>query len=117
VFGVPGGGTLYLRGTLNACSSVGYDMMRASNITGISIRVDAADASRAYQVQVVTNPDGAPASVAVLALPVSTQAARTVAVSGAIAAGTSWGVRIVRTSGSGASSFGNLAVLVEVDDQ
>jgi hypothetical protein len=92
-------------------------MMRASNITGISIRVDVVDASRAYQVQVVTNPDGAPASVATLALPVSTQSARTVALSAAIAAGTSWGVRIVRTSGSGASTFNDIAVLVEVDDQ
>jgi hypothetical protein len=92
-------------------------MMRASNITGISIRVDTIDASRAYQVQVVTDPDGAVASVATLALPVSTQSARTVALSVAIAAGTSWGVRIVRTSGSGASSFNDLAVLVEVDDQ
>jgi len=114
---VPVGGTLYLRGTFVACSALGYDMMRASNITGISIRVDAADASRAYQVQVGTNPDGAFASVATLNLPVSTQAARTTAVSGAIGAGSSWGVRIVLTSGTGKSTFGNVAVLVEVDDQ
>jgi hypothetical protein len=95
-------------------SAVGYDLMRQATLRGISIRVNAIDASRAYQVDVVSNPDGVPAIIGSLTLPVSTQSARTTALApAATAAGTSIGVRIVRTAGSGQSTFNKITVLVE----
>jgi hypothetical protein len=90
-------------------------MMRATTLTGVSVRVGTVDGARAFTVDVISNPDGVPAVLGTLALPVATQSARTVALAAAVLAGTSFGVRMVRTAGAGNSSFDRILVLVEFE--
>jgi hypothetical protein len=117
--GVSGGGTQYLRLGQAVFSSETGDLITADGqIRGVSVTVDQVDASRDYEVRVLTDPSGAggtgPTVVATLALPTSTLRARdrtlTVAVSGLL----DLGVQLVRTSGGGPSTFNEIVVLVEV---
>jgi hypothetical protein len=81
-------------------------------ITGISVRVDAVDAARNYNVDVISAPSTAPASLQTLALNgvISNQVSGlAVAVGGA---GTEVGVRLVRTAGAGRSTFRRIVVAV-----
>jgi hypothetical protein len=94
-------------------SAIGFDAMRAVTITGIAYRADAADAARQYDVEVGTDPDGVFASKESLAINNVTNARKTNG-TGTLSAGDSWGVRMIRTGGSGVSSFKDITVLVEL---
>jgi hypothetical protein len=113
---VPGGGTRYLQAGGVNVSSASDIIIRAANVTAISIEVDTADAARSYTVEVITNPSGIPVSIATLTLPVSVRTANTTAVSGAVPAATEVGVRLVRATGVGAATFNDVVVLVGFDE-
>jgi hypothetical protein len=109
---VPNGGTLYLdNGSVN-CAVAGITTATAMSITAISVRVDAVDAARNYNVDVVSNPSTAPVSLQTLALngTISNQVSGLSVAVGAV--GTEVGVRIVRTSGAGPSTFRHIVVTV-----
>jgi hypothetical protein len=84
------------------------------NITGISVRVDAIDVARNYNVDVISSPSGAPISLQTLAL----NGVIFNRVSGLNVpigvAGTEFGVRLVRTGGAGNSVFTNIVVVVRM---
>ena len=97
-------------------SSASDIIIRAANVTAISIEVDVADATRSFTVDVITDPSGTPTSIATLTLPVSSRTATTTSVSGAVAAATEVGVRLVRATGAGAATFNDVVVLVGFDE-
>ena len=105
---VPAAGTRQLLGPGNTLS--GVRMNRAGTITGASIQVDSVDATRTFDLDIRINA----ASVATLALPVSTFGAHSVALSVAVAAGDVLTAFMVRTSGAGASTFSEEHGMVEV---
>jgi hypothetical protein len=110
---VPGGGTLFLdNGAIN-CAVAGVTTATAMSITAISVRVDSADATRNYNVDVISSPSsGAPGSLQTLSLN-NVVSNFTSGLSVAVgAAGTEVGVRLVKTSGAGSSSFDNIVVTV-----
>lgn len=110
--GVPAGGTRYLRtGQGVVCSSDGIRIDPASTISVVTIKVEASDGSRNYNVEVISNPSGSPSVLATLALSTgNTNAGGTF--SAAVSSGTELGVRVVRSSGSGGSTFNFINVLV-----
>lgn len=117
--GVPSGGLQYFRLAAGVFASEAGDLSTAdATIRGVSVNVDSVDVSRAYDVEVLTDPSGAggtgPTLVATLSLATNTLRARSssyvVAVSGLL----DIGVRMRRTSGSGASTFQEAVVIVEV---
>lgn len=118
VFTVDGGvtsqGTRYLRtGEGVFCSSAGINIQPAKTLSRITVQVNAVDASRAYDVQVISNSSSAsPTVLATLSLPTSSLEADSGALAVAVAASTELGVRLVRSSGSGASTFKQVNVLV-----
>lgn len=114
--GVPGSGTRYLDRAGVAVSSVPIRLPADATVIGMTVLVDAVDGSRAYDVQVVSDPGGADTSVAgaSLALPLSTTEVSSRALSGTIAAATKWGILMTRTSGAGASTFADVRVELEV---
>lgn len=113
--GVPTAGTRYLLvGPGTFCSDVGQLLTANGTIRGIAVAVSVIDASRSYNVEVVSSPAGVPAVLATLALPTSTKTARDRTYSAALAGLTEFGVRLVRSAGAGASSFGDVVVTVEV---
>lgn len=107
---VPAGGTLQMNGPGNAIQ--GYRMMRAGTITGGSIQVNTADASRAYNLDIRVNA----VSVATVPLPVSTLGASNVVLSVPVVVGDVVSAFLVRTSGAGASTFDEMASAVEVTE-
>ena len=113
---VTGGGTIYLRWPdAVACSAAGFDAMRACTLKGISCRVDTADGSRNYNIEVVKDPDGVPALLGSALALNGVASNRRTDLNAAIAAGDSVGVRVVRSSGSGSSSFSSIVVLIELE--
>lgn len=112
---VPGSGTRYLRTSDGIdVSTCGDRLIQDVRITGISIRVDSADASRSYTVEVLSDPSGTPAVLASLTLPVSSTGAGRNDLAVFVTAPTEIGVRVVLATGSGASSFSNINVNVQV---
>jgi hypothetical protein len=113
--GVGAGGTQYmLVGEKTFSSEVGIRLPAAATLRGITYSADAADASRNYDVEVLSDPAGSPALLgSALSITNETDDARR-DLSAAISAGTLIGVRIRRTAGAGNSSFTDAVVLVEV---
>jgi len=110
--GVPGGGTRYLRtGQGIVCSSAGIRIDPASTIAIVTIRVDVSDGSRNYDVEVISTPSGSPSVLATLSF-ASGNVSAGGTFSAAVSSGTELGVRVIRTSGSGASTFNFINVLV-----
>lgn len=106
ILGVPGGGTRYLDRAGIACTVVPVLLSDKAVLRGISVVVDVVDASRAYAIEVVSDPAGTPVMVgSALSLPTGTRTARRRDLFASISAGTLWGVRIRRTSGAGGSTF------------
>jgi len=112
---VPGGGTRYMRtGQGVPCSNAGDRLIQDVKITGISIRTDAIDASRSFDIEVVSGPSGTPVVLATLTLPVSSQSAGINTLAVDVSAPTEIGVRIVRATGSGSSTWNDVNVNVQV---
>lgn len=112
--GVPANGTLYLKIGEVACTESGIDAMTNLTLVGISVHVNTSDGSRSYDVEVVKSPSGSPSLLNKVALPSGNTSARTAALSDAISAGDELGVRLVLSTGSGASSFDKIVVAVRV---
>lgn len=91
---------------------LGYRMMRAGTITGASLQVDVVDAARTYNLDIRVNA----VSVATLALPLSTLGVSTVALAVAVAVGAVVTAFLVRTAGSGGSTFAEMLSVVEVTE-
>jgi len=110
-------GVRYLDREAIACSLIPTLLHAAWNLIGISIVVDLVDASRTYDVEVVSNPHtGSPAIIGTaLTVPLSTLSASTRALTTAVPVNTLWGVRIVRATGSGLSTFTRARVEIEVE--
>jgi hypothetical protein len=114
--GVPIAGTQYLRLGVGVFSSESGDLLTADGtLIGISVTVNAADVTRDYDVEVLSDPAGlagGPTVLGTLALSGVRQARRrdlAVAVGGLL----DLGVRLVRTAGAGASTFTEIIVVVE----
>ena len=116
--GVPGGGIRFLEtGSGFSCSSAGDRLISDINITGISVRVNATDGDRDYQVQVVSSPSGISGPTIVLAtldLPSASVSEGRNDLAVFVAAPTEIGVRFIRTAGIGASTFKDINVIVQV---
>jgi hypothetical protein len=117
--GVPDGADQYLRLGVGVFSSEDGDLLVADGrIRGISVAVNVVDASRSYQVEVLSDPSGAggtgPTVEATLALPSSTLRARDRTFAVAVPGLLDLGVRLVQTAGAGDSTFDEIVVLVEV---
>jgi len=95
-------------------STAGIIIPRACTLTGGSIKVNAADASRAFDMEILKDSSGTPTVLATIALAVSATSAYSSSLSVAIAAGDEIGIRIVRTSGSGPSTFNSEVVSAEL---
>jgi len=110
----PQGGILYLEIGNVTCMRAGVTAISATNLTGISVRVDAADGGRDFDFEVVTAPSSAtPTPIGALSLSGALSNQRD-DLNVAIPAGTEWGVRVVQTSGSGRSSFRKMVVAVRL---
>jgi|GEM_PF-2726074 len=110
----PASGVLYLEiGEVN-CRVAGVTAITNTLLTGVSVRVDVADGTRDFDIEVVTDPSTAPAPIGTLALPKTTLSAQRNDLTTWIALGTEWGVRIVLKSGVGRSDFSNIVVAVRL---
>jgi hypothetical protein len=95
-------------------SEVGIRLPAAATLRGITFSADAADASRNYDVEILSDPAGTPAVLgSALAITNETDDARR-DLSAAIGGAVLIGARITRTSGSGKSSFDDAVVLAEI---
>jgi hypothetical protein len=87
----------------------------ASTLIGITYSADAADASRTYDVEVISDPAGTPAILG-SALNINNETADSRRDQNAsIGATTLIGVRITRQTGTGPSSFTDVIVIVELE--
>ena len=110
---IPGQGEQYLFGPGPvATSSAGQKMLYAGTITGMAVQVDRIDSSRTYSIQVLVN--GVNSGAVSLASGVDN--ASTTALAVAYAAGDELSFRAVRTAGSGRSTFGEMSLLVAVQE-
>lgn len=110
---VPGSGTRFLGfagGPLS--SAVGVRMLRAGTITGASLEVDTSEASKVYDLSIRLNGT----EVETLTLSATTTGNEDTTFSTSYVAGDLISVAMVRTSGSGSSSFDDIVALVEVVD-
>jgi len=105
---VPGGGTLQLFGP--GSTTTGFRMDRPGTITGGSIQVNVVDAVRAYKLSIRVNG----VEVALVALPVATLGASSVALAVAVVAGDLLTAFMVLTAGAGASTFTDTIAMIEV---
>lgn len=112
---VPSSGPLYLSFSGVTNSSSGLTFPRTGNITSLSVTVDSADGSRDYDLDVVRDPTGTPVSLTTLALPSGSRSAYSSSLSISITAGWELGLRMVRTSGSGDSTFNDIVAAIEVE--
>ena len=115
---VPGGaGLRYLKVGQGVPSSVvGFRLPAAAILRGITIYTDAVDAIRTFDIEAVKDPSGVPVVLGTaLALPTGVDNASRRDLAGAIAISDEIGVRIVRTSGAGPSSFSSFTVVLEVE--
>ncbi len=113
---VPVQGTLYLFYGLAATSSVPLNIDQDVCLRGVSIAVDTADPGNDYLVEILAKTTGAYGVVNTLELPAGEPDAEKLSLVEELAAGTGIGMRIVRTSGSGKSTFRNLTVSLEMRD-
>ena len=115
--GVPNGGTRFYRtGEGARVSSVGDVADAALIIRAVVSSVDVADTDRTYTVEVVSDPSGSPSVLATFTIDGNTSRfEKSTGLSVNIPVDTEFGVRVVRASGAGASSFSihNVNVLVE----
>lgn len=110
---VPAQGTLYLAGPGPVLTSAAPAvMLRAGTIVGASISVDAADATRAYKLSIKINGS----EVASLALATTNTKAVTTAISQAYVASDELSVSVELTSGTGKSTFKEIAAMVEIEE-
>lgn len=114
LLGVPGAGTRFLDRAGVACTTAPVLLPDAVVLKGMSVIVNVADAARNFSVDVVTDPAGVPVVVGSLSLTATNTSNRRRDLSAVISAGALWGVRVVRTSGAGASTFADIRVEVEV---
>ena len=111
----PGGEQYLSIGDNLLCSEVGERLTADSTLIGISFSTDAADATRVYEVEVVSDPAGSPALIGSgLTINNATNDARRDLSTSITAATTLIGARVRRTSGSGQSTFSKITVLVEL---
>lgn len=101
-------GTLQMLGA--GSTTIGYRAPRAGTITAASIQVNAADATRTYNLEVRVNG----ISVATVTLATTTTGNHSAALSAAFVAGDLITAFLVRTAGAGASTFTSESALVEV---
>ena len=113
--GVPGGsGIRFLRtGQGVPCSSAGDRLVDAERLVGISIKVDVIDASRDYDIEVISAPSGVPVVLATLALASGLIGAQRRDLAVNVIATTEVGVRLVRTAGVAGSTFAEITVDTE----
>ncbi len=114
--GVPGGGTRYLDHEGIAVTSSPVLLPAAAVLRGITITVDSSPgATREYEVRVISDPGGADTLIgSALTLTSAAVSADRRDLTGTIGAGVKWGVVLVRTAGSGPSSFSDARAEVEV---
>ena len=111
----PGGEQFLSIGDNLLCSEVGERLTADSTLRGISYSADAADSTRVYDVEVVSDPAGTPALIGSgLTINNETNDARRDLSTAITAASTLIGVRLRRTSGTGQSTFSKGTVLVEL---
>jgi hypothetical protein len=106
--GVPASGTRQLRTA--GTSLIGYTMNRPGTITGGGFRVDIADATRTYNLEIYIN------GVLATSIPVglSVISGFSTSLSTAVVAGDEVELFLTRTSGAGASTFNDAAAWIEV---
>lgn len=111
---VGAGGTRFLE-TLRGIptSNTGEIFTDEVRLKGISIKVNNADATRSFRVEVFRD-SSSPVVIATLDLPVNNDRAFRRDLDIVIPAGTEVGARVVRASGSGASSFNRINCNVEL---
>lgn len=114
--GVPGAGTRFLQAGTVATSSVGDQLPMATTLVGASIRVDVIDASRSYNLQILSSPSGVATVLATLVLPVSTISVVNFSLSVSISSNVELGARLVLATGAGASTFSNIIVNVFLEE-
>lgn len=117
VLGVPNAGTRFLDRAGVACTSVPVLLPAAAVLTGLTVVVNTADATRDYVAEVVSDPAGTPVLIGSgIALPAGTTSASRRDLSAAIGPGVLWGVRVRKTNAVvGPSSFIDVRVEVEVE--
>jgi len=112
--GIPASGTRYLRtGQSILCSSAGDRLINDVRMIGMSIRTNATDAVRDYDVEFIRDPSGSPVVLATLPLPSGSKSEGDNTFDAAVLATDEIGVRMVRTSGTGASTFNQINVNVQ----
>jgi hypothetical protein len=115
--GVPNAGTRYYRtGEGARTSSVGDTNTDDLIIRSITSGVDVADTARTYDIELVSDPSGVPAVLTTLTIDGNTGRFHTsVGLSINISADTEFGIRVLRATGTGASSFSvhNISVMAE----
>lgn len=104
--GVSTGGSIALLGPGN--TTTGVRVPADQKIMGASILVSAIDASRTFNVSIRVNG----VEAATLALPVSSLGSQTTSLNVPVVAGDAVTVLVVRTSGSGASTFNQMRVQI-----
>lgn len=110
---VPNNGIKYLSTGGNvATSSAGIILLRAGIITGASLRVSTAEPANVYNLSIRINGT----EVGVLTLSATNTSAFTTAISQVYAAGDELSLALVRTSGSGKSTFATASVLLEINE-
>lgn len=111
---VPGGsGVRFLNGAGDVPSSAaGLTLLRNGRITGASVRVEGADATRDYKVSIKINGT----EVGLLALAATNASASTTALAISYSANDELSVSLERTSGTGRSTFRNATVILETNE-
>jgi hypothetical protein len=113
---VIGAGVLYLSPGENVnAATCGETFEFTTAIRAISITVDSVDVTRSYRVELGTTPTTTftPITGANLALPSGSRIATRADLNIALAVNTEYGVRLVRTAGTGASTFRDCVVDIE----
>jgi len=111
--GVPGSGIRYLRNCEGVPSSQAGELIApAHTLTSVTVQLDEVDTSRAYEVEVITDSSSVPIVIATVSLPTNTTQASATALTINIPTNTEIGVRLIRISGSGESTFDAINVII-----
>jgi hypothetical protein len=105
---VPGAGTLQLQGP--GTTLAGFRVFRAGSITAASVAVDVPDGTRSYNLDIRVNG----VSAATLALPSGSISESTTTLAAAVNVGDIVTAFLVRTTGTGLSTFQESHAVVEV---
>jgi hypothetical protein len=96
-------------------SSCGEILTAAATFRGLTVTVDTAEATNNYDVELISDPTGARTLIgSALTLTAGNRTAKRRDQSAAIVADTEIGARVVLSSGSGASTFSDVVVVVEL---